>query len=77
VNIEEGSVYRISEVKLAGTFVVPEGDLRSFLLIQPGQIFSRKLITSTQELMQNRMGQDGYAFAKVDPVPTPMRRRSR
>jgi outer membrane protein insertion porin family len=70
VNIDEGSVYRISEVKLAGTFVVPEGDLRRLLLISPGQIFSRKLITSTQELMQNRMGQDGYAFAKVDPVPT-------
>jgi len=70
VNIDEGSVYRVSEVKLAGTFVVPEADLRKLLLIQPGQIFSRKLITSTQELMQNRMGQDGYAFAKVDPVPT-------
>jgi outer membrane protein insertion porin family len=70
VNIDEGSVYKISEVKLAGTFVVAETELRKLLLIQPGQIFSRKLITSTQELMQNRMGQDGYAFAKVDPVPT-------
>jgi outer membrane protein insertion porin family len=70
VNIDEGSVYRISEVKLAGTFVVAETELRKLLLIQPGQIFSRKLITTTQELMQNRMGQDGYAFAKVDPVPT-------
>jgi outer membrane protein insertion porin family len=70
VNIDEGSVYSVSEVKLAGTFVVPEAELRRLLLIQPGQIFSRKLITSTQELMQNRMGQDGYAFAKVDPVPT-------
>jgi outer membrane protein insertion porin family len=70
VNIDEGAVYRVSEVKLAGTFVVPEAELRKLLLIQPGQIFSRKLITTTQELMQNRMGQDGYAFAKVDPVPT-------
>ena len=70
VNINEGQVYKVSEVKLAGVFVVPEADLRKLLLIQPGQIFSRKLITVTQELMQNRMGQDGYAFAKVDPVPT-------
>jgi outer membrane protein insertion porin family len=70
VNIDEGSVYKVSEVKLAGTFVVPEAELRKLLLIQPGQIFSRKLITTTQELMQNRLGQDGYAFAKVDPVPT-------
>ena len=70
VNIDEGQVYKVSEVKLAGTFVVPESELRKLLVIQPGQIFSRKLITATQELMQNRMGQDGYAFAKVDPVPT-------
>src|ERR1700722_8433007 len=67
VNIDEGSVYRVSEVKLAGTMVVPEEQLKKLLLIQPGQIFSRKLITSSQWLIENRMGQDGYAFAKVDP----------
>jgi outer membrane protein insertion porin family len=71
VNINEGKVFKISEVKLAGTFVVPEAELRRFLLTFKGDTFSRQLITSTQELMQNRMGADGYAFAKVDPVPTP------
>src|SRR6201997_808198 len=70
INIDEGQVYRVSEIKLAGTFVVPKAELERFLLIHPGDIFNRKLITSTQELMQNRMGRDGYAFAKVDPVPT-------
>src|SRR5579863_4799138 len=70
VNIEEGQVYKVSQVKLAGTFVVPQAQLQALLLIHPGDIFNRKLITSSQELMQNRMGRDGYAFAKVDPVPT-------
>jgi len=71
VNIEEGDVFKLSQVKLAGTFVVPEAELRRFLLVEPGQTFNRKLITSTQELIQNRLGADGYAFAKVDPVTTP------
>ncbi len=71
VNLSEGQVFKISDVKLSGTFVVPEAELRKLLLISPGQTFSRKQITATQELMQNRLGQDGYAFAKVDPVPTP------
>src|SRR3982075_147346 len=71
VNLEEGEVFKVSEVKLAGTFVVPKAELEKLLLVQPGQIFNHKLITSTQELIQNRLGQDGYAFAKVDPVPTP------
>ena len=38
--------------------------------MQPGRPFSRKIITATQELLQNRLGEDGYAFAKVEPVPT-------
>jgi outer membrane protein insertion porin family len=71
VNIEEGDVFKLSQIKLAGTFVVPESELRRYLLVAPGQIFDRKLITATQELIQNRLGADGYAFAKVDPVPTP------
>ncbi len=66
----KGTVYKVNEVKLAGTFVVPEAELRRFLLIGKGETYSRKLITSTQELIQNRLGADGYAFAKVDPVPT-------
>ncbi len=70
VNVTEGAVYKISGVKLAGTFVVPEGELARLVLVKPGQIYSRKLITATQELMQDRLGEDGYAFAKVDPVPT-------
>ncbi|MGH8258272.1 MAG: outer membrane protein assembly factor BamA [Steroidobacteraceae bacterium] len=70
VNIDEGDVFTIADVKLAGTFVVPEAELKRFVLVQPGEIFSRRLITATQELIRNRLGQDGYAFAKVEPVPT-------
>ena len=70
VNVNEGEVFKIKEVKLAGTFVIPENLLKRYLLVQPGDQFSRKVITSTQELLQNRLGEDGFAFAKVDPVPT-------
>jgi outer membrane protein insertion porin family len=70
IGVEEGEVYTISDVKLAGTFIVPQAELERFVLVAPGQIFSRRLITATQTLIQNRLGQDGYAFAKVEPVPT-------
>ncbi len=46
VNVDEGEVYTVGDVKLAGNMVVPEEQLRSFLLVQPGQTFSRKLITA-------------------------------
>jgi outer membrane protein insertion porin family len=69
VNVREGELYTVGEVKIAGKMVVPEAQLKQLLLVQPGQTYSRRLITQTQELMSLRLGQDGYAFAKVDPVP--------
>jgi outer membrane protein insertion porin family len=71
VNVTEGEVFKVSEIKIAGTMVVPEEQLRRLILIRPGETFSRKLVTSTQQLMSYRLGADGYAFAKIDPVPTP------
>jgi outer membrane protein insertion porin family len=71
VNINEGEVFKVSEIKLAGTMVVPEEELRKLLLIKPGDIFSRKAVTNSQQLMSYRLGADGYAFSKIDPVPTP------
>jgi outer membrane protein insertion porin family len=70
MNVHEGEVYKVGEVSVAGTMKVPEADLRRLLIVQPGQTYSRKLITQTQELMALRLGADGYAFAKIDPVPT-------
>jgi outer membrane protein insertion porin family len=69
MNLHEGEVYKVGEVKVAGTMKVPEAELRRLLMVQPGQTYSRKLITQTQELMSFRLGADGYAFAKIDPVP--------
>ena len=71
INVNEGDVFKVSDIKLAGTMVVPEAQLRRLLQIHPGDIFSRKLVTSSQELMSYRLGADGYAFSKIDPVPTP------
>jgi outer membrane protein insertion porin family len=70
MNLHEGEVYKVGEVKLAGTMKVPESELKRLLMVATGQTYSRKLITQTQELMSFRLGADGYAFAKIDPVPT-------
>lgn len=69
LNLREGDVYKVGEVKVAGTMKVPEAELRRLLIVKPGQVYSRKLITQSQELMSFRLGVEGYAFAKIDPVP--------
>jgi outer membrane protein insertion porin family len=69
LNVDEGAVYRVSEVKIAGDLVVPEQDLMGLVQVRRGDIYSRRMITASTELMALRLGQDGYAFAKIDPVP--------
>lgn len=69
LNVQEGAVYRISQIRLSGEMVVPESELRRLLMIQPGETYSRRRITQSTEAMTLRLGLDGYAFAKVDAVP--------
>lgn len=71
VNIEEGEKYTVRDVKLAGDLKVPEDEIRSLVLAREGQVFSRKVMTSTSELITRRLGNEGYTFANVNAVPEP------
>lgn len=71
INVEEGDVFKISDIKIAGDLVVPESELRRLVFFKPGDTYSLRSITATTEAMKFRLGVDGYAFATVDPVPQP------
>ena len=68
VNIVEGDRYTISDVKLAGELIVPESALTPYVQVRPGQVFSQRLLTGSEELIQLRLGEEGYAFTEVEPV---------
>ncbi len=70
INITEGDVFKVAEVKLAGSLIVTENELRQLIMVRSGSIYSRQLITSSEEAIKMRLGLDGYAFAKVETVPT-------
>ncbi len=69
INVDEGELYVIQDVKLAGEFVVPEKELRTLLTLKKGDVFSRRKITEIANKLSERLGIDGYAFANVNPVP--------
>ncbi|WP_137974330.1 outer membrane protein assembly factor BamA [Pseudomonas sp. F(2018)] len=71
VNVEEGEKYSVSEVKLSGDLKVPEEEVKKLLLVKEGQVFSRKVMTTTSELITRRLGNEGYTFANVNGVPQP------
>ena len=68
-NVTEGEKFTISSVDLSGDLVLPEEDLRRFLLIGEGQTFSQQLVTSTEDYLTRRLGNEGYNFAKVTGIP--------
>ncbi|PZW64728.1 Beta-barrel assembly machine subunit BamA [Pseudomonas sp. URMO17WK12:I6] len=71
VNINEGAKYTVRDVKLSGDLKVPEDQIRSLLLVQKGQVFSRKLMTTSSDLITRRLGNEGYTFTNVNAVPNP------
>lgn len=71
VNVDEGEKYSVREVKLSGDLKVPEEEVKKLLLVKEGQVFSRKVMTTTSELITRRLGNEGYTFANVNGVPQP------
>lgn len=68
-NITEGEKFTVSSVDLSGDLVLPEADLRRFLLVSEGQVFSQIMVTNTEENLTRRLGDEGYNFAKVTGIP--------
>jgi outer membrane protein insertion porin family len=69
INVNEGTEYKVGKVDLSGDIILPEEELRKFILVQTGQTFSQALVTNTEQLLTKRLGNEGYNFAKVKGVP--------
>jgi outer membrane protein insertion porin family len=69
ININEGDLFTINEVDLAGDLVDAEALLRAAVFVRPGQIYSQGLVTGTEEIMVQFLGNLGYAFAEATGVP--------
>ena len=69
INMREGEQFRVDKIELTGDLIVPESELLALLSIREGDVFSRKNITSSIRLMSERLGDEGYAFARINPRP--------
>ncbi len=71
VNVTEGEQYTVSEIRLTGDLIVPEEELRALIALEPGDIFSRRLVQQSASAISDRLGLEGYAFSNVSPSPRP------
>ena len=69
VNVTEGEQYKVNEIKLAGDMKVPESELRALIRLKQNDLFSRQAMVEAKDLITQRLGNEGYAFAKVNVIP--------
>jgi outer membrane protein insertion porin family len=69
VGIEEGDVFTVSDIQLAGEPSVPAEQLFPLIHLRRGEPFSRKVTTQSAERISKLLADEGYAFANVNTIP--------
>lgn len=65
--IEEGSQYKVGDIKLKGDLIKPEGELTKLFALKTGKPFSRSVLAGDISKLTTFYGDKGYAFANVSP----------
>ena len=69
--INEGDRYRFGDIKISGRFyplkeeLIFQNDIKTI----KGDVFSRKLLNQSTESINQELGNYGYAFSNVNPIP--------
>ena len=69
VNINEGKVFTVRDVKLIGELILSEDVLNENIKIHKDEIFSRRNVTETRKNIAERLAELGYPFANVNVSP--------
>jgi outer membrane protein insertion porin family len=69
-NIVEGEKFTVSAVELSGQMLLPKEELEKLVTLKPGEVFSREKLAQSTKAITDRLGNDGYAFANANAVPT-------
>ena len=69
ISVYEGKKFTFDTIYVGGDQVVRREDLTTLVDIVPGEVFSRKRLTGLTQKIIDRLGEEGYANASVNPVP--------
>lgn len=69
VNLNEGDVFKIRDIKLTGDLVAPPEEFYPLIHLKRNSEFSRKQVLESSERINGMLGDLGYAFANVNNIP--------
>jgi outer membrane protein insertion porin family len=67
--VTEGEIYTVSDVKITGDTVLSQEEIGKYVLVKEGQTFSRAILELSSDSITATLGNIGYAFAQVNPIP--------
>jgi outer membrane protein insertion porin family len=67
--INEGEKFTVKDVRLAGDLLGRQEELSKLLTLKSGEVFSNQKLQSITKTISDRLGELGYAFASVVPIP--------
>lgn len=77
INITEGKRYVVSEVKLDGDYLDKDGDFKSLISVVAGEPYNADKVNETTKAFTDYFGAFGFAFARVEAIPTMDRENAR
>ncbi len=69
VSLTEGDKYTITAVDITGQTIVDKQQLVDLISISLNKPYKHKDVEATVEAIKRRLGDEGYALAKVNPIP--------
>ncbi|HIP76132.1 MAG TPA: outer membrane protein assembly factor BamA, partial [Psychromonas hadalis] len=69
VNVEEGDIYKISDVKFMGDLLDHDEDIKSLVPFTQDSIYSAADVAATEQSIRRYFGRLGYAYPEIKAYP--------
>lgn len=67
INMTEGQEYSVAKIDYIGELIVDKEEIKSLTKFKTGDVFSRNQVVKSVNAIRDRLSEEGYAFAEVDP----------
>ena len=68
--LEEGLQYSVGTIQIQGDILYPDEELKEKMLLKPGDIFSHSKFVKDIEMLKDKYGDFGFAYADINPIPS-------
>ncbi len=69
INITEGEIYTISDIRLAGELIGDAEDYFPLIRLRRGEPFARRAVVASSDRVSGRLSNLGHSFANVNSIP--------